>query len=417
MPQRRPPARERLHSGVILTLSVAKGKDLLSRAPLHSIGGRRTEEEPMIQPTFEDDFIFAVDSPFALAGGGTLQPVTLRYAAYGKLSPARDNVVLVCHALSGSARIADWWADMFGPQGAFDTSRYCFLCPNVIGSCYGSTGPASIDPATGRPYGPSFPGVTVADMVRAQAGLLDHLGIGRLQAVLGGSIGGMQALQWAIDFPERVANCIGIGCTVLSAMGLALNHLQRQAICNDPDFRDGLYSEPPARGLALARALAMISYKSAALFSERNGRRPDRSGEDPYHSLEERFDIAGYLDHQGEKFVARFDANSYLILAKAMDLFDPARQYGSEAAALRRIRARVLLIGISSDWLFPAADVRGLAGRMRAAGVNCAYAELASSHGHDGFLADPAGLTALLRPVLHRPGQAVEVRDTTGARP
>jgi homoserine O-acetyltransferase len=364
----------------------------------------------MIEPTFEDDFTFAADSPFVLEGGGALQPVTLHYAGYGELSPAGDNVVLVCHALSGSARIADWWADMFGPQGAFDTARYCFLCCNVIGSCYGSTGPACIDPLTGRPYGPSFPLISVADMVRAQACLLDHLGIWRLEAALGGSIGGMQALQWAIDFPERVGGCIGIGCTTLSAMGLALNHLQSQAIRNDPAFQNGLYSESPARGLALARAIAMISYKSAALFAERNGRNPDRGGEDPYRSMEERFDVAGYLDHQGEKFVARFDANSYLTLAKAMDLFDPARRYGSEAAALRRIRARVLLIGISSDWLFPAADVRALAERMRALGVDCSYAELASGHGHDGFLADPAGLTALLEPLLRRQSAVVEGR-------
>lgn len=354
----------------------------------------------MIQPTSEGDFTFAADTAFALDCGDTLRPITLRYATYGRLSPQRDNVVLVCHALSGSARIADWWADMFGPDGAFDTSRYCFVCSNVIGSCYGSTGPVSINPQTGRAYGPDFPVVTVADMVRAQAQLLDHLGIERLQVVLGGSIGGMQALQWIVDFPDRVNACIGIGSTALSAMGLALNHLQRQAIVSDPAFQDGRYAESPARGLALARAIAMISYKSSTLFTERCGRKPDRSGQDPYRSMPERFDIAGYLDHQGEKFVARFDANAYLAISKAMDLFDPARSYRSEEAAFRRIRSRVLLIGISSDWLFPAADVHALAERMRAVGVNCEYAELASDHGHDGFLADPAGLSALLRPML-----------------
>jgi homoserine O-acetyltransferase len=356
-------------------------------------------EEHMIQPTFEDDFTFP---GLPLDGGGTLQSVTLHYAGYGKLSSRRDNVVLVCHALSGSARIADWWADMFGPQGAFDTSRYCFLCSNVLGSCYGSTGPVSLNPATGHAYGPDFPLITIADMVRAQAALLDHLDIPRVEAALGGSIGGMQALQWAIDFPDRVGYCVGIGITPLSAMGLALNHLQRQAIYDDPDFHEGRYRQSPARGLALARAIAMISYKSADLFTERNGRDPDRSGEDPYASLAGRFDVAGYLDHQGGKFVARFDANSYLILSKAMDLFDPARQYGSEAAALQRIQARVLLIGISSDWLFPVSEVCALAQRMRALGVDCSYAELASDHGHDGFLADPAGLTALLQPAFHK---------------
>jgi homoserine O-acetyltransferase len=354
----------------------------------------------MIPPTSEGDFTFAADAPFLLDNGGTLQPVTLHYALYGELSPRRDNVVLVCHALSGSARIADWWADMFGPDGVFDPSRYCYLCSNILGSCYGSTGPQTIDPRTGHSYGPDFPLVTVADMVRAQARLLDHLGIQRVRAVLGGSIGGMQALQWAIDYPDRVEACVPIGATPLSAMGLALNHLQRQAIGNDPDFCAGRYASQPARGLALARAIAMISYKSAELFTQRNGRKPDRSGEDPYRSLSGRFDVAGYLDHQGNKFVSRYDANAYLVISRAMDLFDPARQYGSEQTALRRIRARVLLISISSDWLFPAADVQALYQRMRAAGVNCELGELTSDHGHDGFLADPAGLTALLRPVL-----------------
>ena len=354
----------------------------------------------MMQPSSEGDFTFSADTPFVLEAGGQLQPVTLRYAMYGQLSPRRDNVIMVCHALSGSARIADWWADMFGVHGAFDTSRYCFLCSNVIGSCYGSTGPSSENPRTRRPWGADFPLVTIADMVRAQARLLDHLGITQLKAVLGGSIGGMQTLQWAIEFPSRVQAAIAIGCTPLSAMGLALNHLQRQAILNDPGFAGGNYQEQPVAGLALARAIAMLSYKSAELFTQRCSRIPDRSGEDPYRSLKERFDIAGYLDHQGEKFVGRFDANSYLTLSKAMDLFDPARQYGSEENALRRIRAKVLLIGITSDWLFPAADVRAWAERMQAAGVNCEYAELQSDHGHDGFLADPQGLTDLLAPVL-----------------
>jgi homoserine O-acetyltransferase len=354
----------------------------------------------MIPPTSEGDFAFAADTPFPLDSGAALQPVTLHYALYGELSPRRDNVVLVCHALSGSARIADWWADMFKPDGAFDTSRYCFLCSNILGSCYGSTGPTTFDPQTGLPYGPDFPLVTVADMVRAQARLLDHLGIPQIRVVIGGSIGGMQALQWAIDYPDRVEACIPIGATPLSAMGLALNHLQRQAILNDPDFRAGRYEKQPTQGLALARAIAMISYKSAQLFTERCGRKPDRSGEDPYQSFSERFEIGGYLDHQGAKFVGRFDANAYLTISKAMDLFDFAQQYGSQQAALRRIRARVLLISISSDWLFPAADVKDLWRQMQAAAVNCDLAELVSNHGHDGFLADPAGLTALLRPVL-----------------
>lgn len=363
---------------------------------------------PPLEPNSEGNFTFASDAPFALELGGQLQPVTLRYALYGKLNARRDNAILVCHALSGSPRIADWWSDMFAPPldtpggrrqgGIFDLERFCIIGVNILGSCYGSTGPTSINPLTGQPYGPDFPLITVADIVRAQALLLDHLAIPRLSAVIGGSIGGMQALQWAVGYPDRVDACICIGSTSLSAMGLALNHLQRQAILNDPAYGEGRYTAQPAQGLGLARQIAMISYKSAALFTQRYGRSPDRSGEDPYRSLAARYDIAGYLDHQGEKFISRFDANSYLTITKTMDNFDLGRRYGSEAAALRRIRARVLLVGISTDWLFPPAEVHALAARIAAAGAPCEYREFLSDHGHDGFLADPDQLVSLLAP-------------------
>ncbi len=358
-----------------------------------------------LEPTREGDVQLAVEEPFRLDSGASLQPVTVRYAMYGQLSPARDNVVLVCHALSGSARAADWWPEMFGAEGLFDASRYCILGTNLIGSCYGSTGPASINPNTGQPYGPDFPMVSIADMVRAQAQVLDALGIERVRVAIGGSIGGMQALEWAVDYPERVERVIAIGAAPLSAMGLGLNHLQRQAIQLDPAFRDGRYSEtePPARGLALARAIAMCSYKSAELFSERFARRPNRNGEDPWSSFADRFDVAGYLDHQGEKFVDRFDANSYIVLSKAMDTFELGRGYDSEAHALSRIRARVVLVGIASDWLFPPEDVRALATRIRAAGAAADYVELQSNHGHDGFLADMKSLAALIRDSFHGP--------------
>ncbi len=352
-----------------------------------------------IEPTIEADFTFGYDEPFRLSGGGTLQPVTLRYALYGELNEARDNALLVCHALSGSARVADWWPELVGPGRLFDTTRYCVIGVNVIGSCYGSTGPLSErHPGEKDSYGAEFPLVTIDDMVRSQARLMDHLGIARLKAVIGGSIGGMQALSWAIDFPERVERCIAIGAAPLSAMALAQNHLQRQAIRNDPAWLDGRYpvDRQPVAGLALARAIALCTYKSSELFDTRFARRPDRSGEDPHTSLDGRYDIAGYLDYQGEIFTPRFDANSYVVLSKAMDTFDPARTYGSESAAWRRIRAALLLVGISSDWLFPASDVRALAERARALGVNATYAELESSHGHDGFLADAAALARII---------------------
>ena len=284
----------------------------------------------VIEPTVEADFTFGHDKPFKLSGGGLLQPVTLRYTLYGEFNEARDNALLVCHALSGSARVADWWPQLIGPEQALDTTRYCVIGVNVLGSCYGSTGPGSKNPQkSDEPYGSDFPLITIGDMVRTQVEMLDHLGVERLQAVIGGSIGGMQALSWAVDFPERVDRCIAIGAAPLSAMALALNHLQRQAIRSDPAWLEGRYpaDQQPVAGLALARAIAQCTYKSSALFTDRFARRPDRSGEDPHSSMKGRYDIAGYLDYQGSSFTTRFDANSYLVLSKAMDTFEIDRGY------------------------------------------------------------------------------------------
>ena len=346
------------------------------------------------QPSFEGD-VTLHEQPFVLDCGAQLPSVSLHYAVYG--DPARSPVVLVCHALSGSARAAEWWPQLYAAAAPLD--RYASVCFNILGSCYGSTGPASIDPAGDRAYGPEFPPVTIADIVRAQASALESLGIRKLHAVVGASIGGMQALQWAIDFPERVERCIAIGAAPLGAMGLALNHLQRQAIRLDPGFQGGRYTRQPASGLSLARALAMCTYKSAALFEERHGRRPN-ADEDPLRALQARYDVAGYLDHQGEKMVARFDANSYLVISKAMDTFDPVRGCASDEAAFSRIRARTTLVGISTDWLFPAADVWSLAQRIRHASAACEYAEIETAHGHDGFLADAHLLEPILRKAL-----------------
>lgn len=363
-----------------------------------------------LQPTREGDLVFALNEPFRLEAGGSLQPVSIRYAVYGELNERRDNAVLVCHALSGSARAADWWPEMFtaptnakGAPGAssgsvFDLSRDCVIGTNILGSCYGSTGPTSLNPATGNPFGPDFPLVTIRDVVRAQAHVLDELGVKRLHIVIGASIGGMQALQWAVDYPERVEHCIAIGTAPLSAMGLALNHLQRRAIQLDPKFNGGRYAaaEQPAGGLGLARGIAMCSYKSAELFGERYARKPNRNGEDPLQSLDHRYDVAGYLDYQGEKFVARFDANSYLVISKLMDTFDLARGYASEDEALGRIKSHISLVGISSDWLFPPADVRLLAERIEQAGAQSDYTEFESSHGHDGFLAEVDAIASVV---------------------
>ncbi|MBS1809948.1 MAG: homoserine O-acetyltransferase [Acidobacteria bacterium] len=339
-----------------------------------------------LELTYEGDFTLAQHSPFRLLSGDTLPQVTLHYAIYGALNEARDNAILVPHALSGSARVADWWPQLFGADAVFDLTKDCVIGINMIGSCYGSTGPTSINPSTEKPYGRDFPLVTVKDNVRAQVELIRHLGIQKLRVVIGGSIGGMQAIQWAIDYPEMVEHSVAVGSAPLSAMALALNHLQRQAILDNPQS-----------GLSLARQIAMISYKSAELFAERYGRRPNRNGEDPHQSFDGRYDVGGYLNYQGEIFLRRFDPDSYLIITKLMDNFDPSTGYESVQTALERIKARVLLIGIESDWLFPVTDVEALAQQMKRANVDVEYARLITTHGHDGFLAEPHQLIPLIR--------------------
>ncbi|MGD0860659.1 MAG: homoserine O-acetyltransferase [Terracidiphilus sp.] len=358
----------------------------------------------LLEPTYEGDFV--LDEHLLLECGRTLAGVTLHYAVYGRLNAARDNAVLVCHALSGSALVGSWWPEIFAPGAVLSLEHDFVICINMLGSCYGSTGPGSVDPETGETYGPDFPLVSIRDNVRAQARLLDSMGIRRLRLVLGGSIGAMQALDWAILNPERVARGLIIGATPVSAMGLALNHLQRQAILHDPEWAGGRYlpQRPPRRGLALARQIGMLSYKSAALFNERYGRNPNRNGEDPWGLDDQgggliggRFDIAGYLDHQGQRFIDRFDANSYLALLRTMDTWDPMRGFSSAAEAFSRIRARLSFVGISSDWLFPAEEVRRFAEAIRAAGVQADYREMVSDHGHDAFLAEQAELVRLLQ--------------------
>jgi homoserine O-acetyltransferase len=403
-----------------------------SKDPLDAKGVQREKavfkrsEGPV--PTYEGDFV--LDGHLLLECGRTLASPTLHYAVYGRLNAARDNAVLVCHALSGSALVGAWWPGLFGsgeyaekqilrcaqddkslnqsgqPSGGIvDLRRDCVICVNLLGSCYGSTGPGSVDPETGQVYGPAFPLISIRDNVRAQALLLDSLGIARIELVIGGSIGGMQALDWAILFPQRVKHAAVIAVAPLSAMGLALNHLQRQAICGDPEWLGGNYLRQPRRGLAQARQIAMLSYKSPQLFMERFGRNPNRNGEDPW-ALDDhggglvgdggRFDVAGFLDYQGERFLERFDANAYLAISRTMDTWDPVHGYRSPREAFQRIEAEVTLIGISSDWLFPAQDVRMLAEAVRDAGAKAEYREMLTDHGHDAFLAEQAELIRLL---------------------
>ncbi len=352
-----------------------------------------------INPTFEGDFNF---TGLELESGKTIYAVRLHYTLYGKLNEAKDNAILICHALTGSARVADWWTDLIGEGKAFDTKKFCVIGINAIGSCYGSSGPTTLNPLTGKPYRKDFPLVTIGDIVESQAKLIDHLGIEKLHTVAGGSIGGQQAFEWALRFPQKVERCVAIGATELNALGLAFNHLQRQAIQIDPNFQSGNYrhDKQPKDGLSLARAIATCSYKSPELFNERHGRYPNRNGEDPFSAIEERFDVAGYLDYQGESFINRFDANSYIRLSKAMDTFEIARKNELEVKSLERITASLLLIGISSDWLFPDEDVKVLAEKARNAGVNVTYESFLSAQGHDAFLSKAKRLEPFIQKFL-----------------
>lgn len=359
---------------------------------------------PVPTPTYEGDFV--LDEHLLLECGRTLAGVTLHYAVYGRLNAARDNAVLVCHALSGSALVHSWWPEVFAPGAVLSLEHDFVICINLVGSCYGSTGPGSDNPDTGEPYGPEFPLISIRDNVHAQSKLLDSLGVRRLRLVLGGSMGGMQALEWAILFPDRVERSVVIGVAPLGAMGLALNHLQRQAIQRDPEWENGRYlpQKPPRQGLSLARQIAMLSYKSPELFDERFGRNPNRNGEDPL-ALDDcgggliggRYDIAGYLDEQGRRFVDRFDANSYLAILRTMDTWDPLQSGAAPHEVFGRIRARLTFVGISSDALFPPESVRRFVETIRSAGVTVEYREMTSDHGHDAFLAEQAALLHLLQ--------------------
>lgn len=318
----------------------------------------------ILAPTIEDDFVS--NEPFALASGEILPRIKQRYAVYGELNADKSNAVLVFHALTGSALIGEWWAHLIGAGCALDTNKFAFISVNALGSCYGSTSANEIKSV-----------VTTRDIVRAQKLLFERLGIEKFGVVVGGSVGGMLAMQFAAEFPETVGLCIPIGATPLSAMGLALNHLQRAALRYE-------------NGIVLARQIAMLSYKSKELFNQRFSRNPNRNGENPFANLEHRFDISGYLDYQGEKFTERFDAKTYRLLSKTMDLFDLTDE------EIERIKAKISLVGISTDWLFPAADVRFLAARMNALGVAAEYTEMISDDGHDAFLSDTTKMGEIL---------------------
>jgi homoserine O-acetyltransferase len=347
----------------------------------------------------------------SLDNGATLAPIEVAYETYGQLNAGKSNAILVLHAFSGDAHAAGispetgkpgWWDNMIGPGKAFDTNRYFVICTNVLGGCRGTTGPSSLNPATGCPYAMSFPVITIADMVRAQKMLIDSLGIQRLLSVSGGSMGGMQALEWAVAFPESVVSAIPIASTTRhSAQQIAFNEVGRQAIMADPDWNEGNYygRTPPARGLAVARMVGHITYMSDDSMREKFGRRL-RGKENFSFGFDVDFEVESYLRYRGSQFVNRFDANSYLYITKAMDYFDLATGRGSMTAALERTSSRFLVISFSSDWLYPSYQSQEIVRSLRSRNRDVAYVELQSNYGHDSFLVDVAEQTDLVRGFL-----------------
>ncbi|MCX6537878.1 MAG: homoserine O-acetyltransferase [Acidobacteria bacterium] len=344
--------------------------------------------------------------------GRRLESVTVAFEQYGAMSAARDNVILVCHALSGGAHAAGWhpgarkpgwWDAAIGPGRAFDTDRFCVLCTNVLGSCYGTTGPASPDPGTGRPYGSRFPFVTIADMVRVQKALVDRLGISCLVSVAGGSMGGMQALQWAVSFPETVRSVVALATTHRhSAQQIAFDEIARRALTADPNWRGGEYydGERPADGLSVARMIGHVTYLSDPGMERKFGRRLGQSG--PGYSLGPEFEVERYLDYQGRSFVDRFDANSLVYLSKALDYFDLEAGRRSLADAFEATEAAFLLLTFSSDWLYPPYQLATVAAALRQAGRTAEYRELSSEYGHDAFLLEHEAQQPIVREFLSR---------------
>jgi homoserine O-acetyltransferase len=377
------------------------------------------------------DFVSA--APFTFDNGQSIPGFTLRYETYGRLNAARDNAILVCHALSGDHHCAGihsladkkpgWWNNLIGPGKAVDTNKFFVLCGNVIGGCQGSSGPSSIDPRTGRPYGITFPAVTIRDMVRTQKLWLDSLGIASLYAVIGGSMGGMQVLQWSLEYPAFVRRALAMATTAREgAQAIAFNEVGRQAILQDPEWNHGIYPKNggPRVGLAIARMMAHITYLSDASLDRKFGRKtvaarpavptPDLPATDfmegidpvtPTATFDVRFEVESYLRYQGKSFINRFDANSYLYITRALDQFDLAGTHGSLEAAFAPVEAATLVIGFTSDWLFPPDQNRDIALALLRAGKRVSYAELSTDLGHDSFLLESPQLYDLVRGFLN----------------
>lgn len=350
-----------------------------------------------------------------LQSGASLGPITLAYETYGALNADRSNAILICHAWSGDAHAAGqhapdddkpgWWEDAIGPGKAFDTDKHFVVCSNVIGGCSGSTGPASTNPRTGKPYALDFPMITIADMVEAQRLLMDHLGIGRWLTIAGGSMGGMQVLQWAVSYPERVRSAICLATTArLSPQTIALNEVPRQAIYADPNWNKGNYygRTPPNAGLAVARMIGHITFLSDESMRDKFGRRL-QSGNGHYgYTFDTEFEVESYLRYRGESFTKRFDANSFLYLSKAMDYFDLSHGLPSLAHAFRNVTAKFLVCSYTSDWLYPSWQSKELVRALFANVVDVTYVDIDSNYGHDAFLLEVDRLRELSRDFLKR---------------
>ena len=374
---------------------------------------KRSDSIGIVKP---QSFTFAEDEPFCLESGATLSPVTIAYETYGSLNSDRSNAILICHALSGSGHAAGyhdkdeakpgWWDDCIGPGKAFDTNKLFVICSNVLGSCYGSTGPGSLNSATGKPYGLHFPVVTVGDMVRTQVKLIDHLQIEQLLRVAGGSMGGMQVLEWAVRFPDRTKSAIPLATTAHhSPMLIAFSEVGRQAIYADPYWNEGDYYDAfqkPDAGLAVARMVGHITYLSEASMHQKFGRRLqdlERYG----YEFNTEFEIESYLKYNGNSFTQRFDANSYLYVTKAMDYFDLSQSTGSLAAAFAHSTSvTFLVVSFTSDWLYPSYHSKELVSALTAAGADVTYLDIKSSWGHDAFLLEVETMTGLLGSFLDR---------------
>jgi homoserine O-acetyltransferase len=383
-----------------------------------------------------DTQYFDLREPLALDCGRQLSPIRVAYETYGTLSAKRDNVILVCHALSGDAHAAGysakpvaastrdgfraderdggsgrglgWWDGMIGPGKAFDTDRFFVVSSNLLGGCRGTTGPGSINPETGRPYGSDFPVITVADMVRVERALLHELGISRLAAVAGGSLGGMQALEWAVQFPDEVDAIIPIASThALQPQGVAWNAIARNAITSDLDWQNGHYygtGRAPNAGMGIARMVGHITYLSATSLGTKFGRRLQFADDIRYTLTEPEFEVESYLRYQADTFVKRFDANTYLYTSRALSYFDLARQYGEGdlARAVRNVSARTLLIAFSSDWLYPPSGSEELATALRSHGKDVDYFVIEAPYGHDCFLLEEGRQTPMIQQFLAR---------------